>query len=225
MKGDLVYIPIGSHENHGPHLPPETDYLIAFKIINGLNTQIKGILDFGIDIGYSPEHLGFASTKSLKKEEFISAIQEKITYYKDVKNKILINTHGGNSKILKEIKESDTSKFMLFDIFKIIKNDLLDLRTSDIGGICHAGEYETSLMLFLLPERVKLNQISLENVKYVPELDPCYEGERLKEWKSMDFNSCGILGDPFKATKEKGEKWFTLIINKITRELRDKIIM
>ena len=220
---DFVFIPVGSHENHGPHLPPETDFLIAIKIVTELKNKIDGIIDSGIKIGYSPEHLGFDSTRSLKKDEFIRAVQEKLTFYTNYKHKILINTHGGNSKILNEITRSNPRAFILFDIFTLIKNDLMDLRTSDIGGICHAGEYETSLMLFLHPDLVKLNKIIVENVKYVPELDPCFEGERPKEWKSIDFNSCGILGDPFKASKEKGEKWFNLIINKITKELRDII--
>ena len=218
---DLILIPIGSHEFHGAHLPVKTDYIIANRICHELYKKFNCRIDTGISIGYSPEHLGFDSTKSLEKEVFIRVINERIDVYNDVKYKILVNAHGGNSKTLQELKKSDPNKFILFDIFKLIKNDLKEVRTSDIGGICHGGEYETSLMLFMHPYLVKLELITQEDVKYVPELDPCYDGERPKEWKSIDFNQNGILGDPFKATKEKGEKWFTIIINKISKELHD----
>ncbi len=220
---NFIFVPIGSYENHGPHLPPETDYLIALKIAEELNHHFKGIIDIGIKIGHSPEHLDFESTKSLNKEEFCKKIMEKITQYSNGKHLILINTHGGNSKILKEIKNSFPNSFTLFDIFQVIKNDLKMIRTSDIGGICHAGEYETSLMLFLHPKLVKLEKIQPKNVKYVSELDPNYQGKRPREWKSSNYNNLGILGDPFKGTIEKGKKWFNIIINKITKVLEEII--
>jgi len=58
-------------------------------------------------------------------------------------------------------------------------------------------------------------------VKYMPELDPAYEGERPINWKTLNFNEYGILGDPLLATREKGEKRFDLIIRDIIRAIQD----
>lgn len=214
-----VIIPIGSHEQHGQHLPPNTDYLIARAIAEEIKKQINMEIDMGISVSYSPEHLDFEETKSISKEEFINQINERLSLYDKKKIRIIINAHGGNSQILENLKKKNQISFTLFNIFKVVKKHLTQLRSSRIGGICHAGEFETSLMLYLFPSKVKLERITQDHCKYVPELDPCYEGLRPKKWKTIDLNPHGILGDPLKATREKGKKWCELIINDILNSI------
>ena len=70
----LIFIPIGSTEQHGTHLPPDTDYLIAERLVDAIAPHFEGIELEGIKIGISPEHEGFPLTKSITKEEFIAQI-------------------------------------------------------------------------------------------------------------------------------------------------------
>jgi creatinine amidohydrolase/Fe(II)-dependent formamide hydrolase-like protein len=69
--------------------------------------------------------------------------------------------------------------------------------------------------MYLLPERVKMEKLKKIDVTYIPQLDPNYNGERPKIWKTIHYSNSGILGDPYHASKEKGEFWFQLLIEKI----------
>ena len=92
---------------------------------------------------------------------------------------------------------------------------------SEIGGICHAGEFETSIMLYIYPDKVNMNNLKKRDVKYVPTLDPNYDKEKLKNWKTIDLNQSGILGDPFHSSIRKGELWFNFLIKKISASVKD----
>ncbi|MHA1797167.1 MAG: creatininase family protein, partial [Candidatus Helarchaeota archaeon] len=108
-----VIIPIGSHEQHGQHLPPNTDYLIARAIAEEIKKQINMEIDMGISVSYSPEHLDFEETKSISKEEFINQVIERLSLYDKKKIRIIINAHGGNSQILENLKKKNQISFTL----------------------------------------------------------------------------------------------------------------
>jgi len=220
---NYIFVPIGSYEHHGPHLPPDTDYLIAKKLVQVVSPIFEGNIIEGIKISVSNEHEGFKDTKSISQENFKYQIDKLISRFQNNSYFILINAHGGNNTILKSIQELYTNKILVLNTFSLIKKDLINIRTSEIGGICHAGEFETSIMLYLYPELVKMNNLKIKDVKYVPHLDPNYENEKLKDWKTTDYNKKGVLGDPFYATPEKGKLWFTALIEKI-KSLTEKFI-
>ena len=216
-----IFIPIGSYEQHGPHLPPETDYLIAKKLADIVSHNVNGSVIEGIKIGISPEHEGFKNTKSVSQKEFITQIETIMANYRSNSKTIIINAHGGNVVALNSTLILKKNYILILHTFSLIKNELLQIRTSDIGGICHAGEFETSMMLYLYPDKVKRKNLKKRDVKYVPTLDPNYDKENLKNWKTIDLNKSGILGDPFHATTKKGEIWFNFLIKKIRASVKD----
>ena len=67
---------------------------------------------------------------------------------------------------------------------------------------------------------VKFNKLKKNVVKYVPFLDPNYKDNKIEEWKTINYNKYGILGDPFHATSKKGEMWFKLLIEKIKLQVK-----
>ena len=75
-------------------------------------------------------------------------------------------------------------------------------------------------MLYLFPVLVKKSKITPEIVTLVPELDPDYEGTPPKGWKTIDYSKSGVLGDPTKASREKGEKWFNIIIKECLKKIK-----
>jgi len=212
---NLIFVPIGSYEQHGPHLPPNTDYLIAKRVTETVAQIFKGKITKGIKIGISIEHEGFKNTKSISPKVFLRKIKKILNHNQENAKFFLINAHGGNVKILKLVKKLKGDNILILNTFSLIRKDLLDIRTSSIGGICHAGEFETSIMLYLYPKKVKMHKLRKEYVKYVPSLDPNYEKVKLKNWKTINFNKYGILGDPYYATPEKGKLWFNSLVQKI----------
>jgi len=210
---NLIIVPIGSFEEHGPHLLPETDYLIAKKIAREISLNFKGKMIKGMNIGISPEHMGFKTTKSITEGEFIALIEEFIKKFQNDSKFIIINAHGGNNRALNSIQKKFKKKMLVINTFSIIKEEIKQLRTSKIGGICHAGEFETSLMLYLYPEKVKLNRLNKNSIKYVPSLDVNYTHGKPLNWKTIDYSTIGIIGDPFHGTRVKGKKWYLSLIN------------
>lgn len=221
LLNNYIFIPIGSYEQHGPHLPPDTDYLIAKKLVDITSHIFNGSVIEGIKIGISPEHEGFKHTKSVSQKEFITQIETIMVNCRSNSKIIIINAHGGNVEALKSTKILKKNYLLILHTFSLIKNELLQIRTSDIGGICHAGEFETSMMLYLYPDKVKMKNLKKRDVKYVPTLDPNYDKENLKNWKTIDLNKSGILGDPFHSTAKKGELWFNFLIKKISASVKD----
>ena len=219
----LIIIPVGSYEQHGPHLPLDTDYLIAEKISESIANMYFGKINKGIQIGISTEHDGFEKTKSITQDQFINEIEKKINNLDKNAKLVIINAHGGNIQALKVIEHLYQQKIFVFSIFSLIKEDLKKLRTSDLGGICHAGEFETSIMLYLYPELVKINKLSEEDIVYIPFLDPNYVKKKPKNWKTIHYSKSGILGDPYQATIEKGKKWFEIIVTKIIDSIRERL--
>ncbi len=211
-----IFVPVGSFEQHGPHLPPDTDYLIAKKIVEVVSEKFNVRIVDGIEVGISPEHAGFKHTKSIDKVLFKSDIERYIKNSQDNAKIVFVNAHGGNTRSLNEIQALYQEKILVLNTFSIIKSDFKAIRTSEIGGICHACEFETSLMLYLYPEMVKMNKLKKKHIKYIPALDPNYEKEHIENWKTINFNKYGILGDPFHASTVKGEMWFNLLTEKIT---------
>ncbi|MBY9007074.1 MAG: creatininase family protein [Candidatus Lokiarchaeota archaeon] len=210
----LIFIPVGSFEQHGPHLPPETDYLIAKKIAESIAENFSEKIIEGIKIGISFEHGGFKNTKSITQEDFISMFRKIINKINENIKLVIINAHGGNIQTLKIIESLYPKKTIILNIFSLVKDSLETYRTSEIGGICHAGEFETSLMLFLYPQMVNMNKITKEDIVYVPSLDPNFKKKRMKDWKTIHLSKSGILGDPYHASKKKGKKWYKNIIKK-----------
>jgi len=221
---NLFFLPIGSYEQHGPHLPPNTDYLIAEKVAHTVSIPFQGIIIEGIRIGLSQEHEGFEHTKSISEDEFLLQIQKIFRELQDDAIFILINAHGGNVDALKKIQKWDEKRILVLNIFSLIKGELEAIRTSDLGGICHAGEFETSIMLYLFPELVHLNNLNKTDVNYVPFLDPNYKNERNRDWKTIHYSKSGVLGDPFHADSIKGQLWFNALIKKITTFLKEFIV-
>ncbi|MHC1591853.1 MAG: creatininase family protein [Candidatus Helarchaeales archaeon] len=212
-----VILPIGSFEQHGPHLPPETDTLLAIRFASEIASRTGARILEPIRISCSDEHLGFPETKSISREEFKSILENQInSELKRCDQFIIFNAHGGNSKILREILKN-RRMILLLDFFQCCRPFLKEMRESKLGGICHAGELETSLMLYLHPDLVKKEKINSSMVNLVPELDPMSATPGPAEWKTMKFSKTGVLGDPTVATREKGEKWFKLIVNECIR--------
>jgi creatinine amidohydrolase len=225
----FIIFPTGAIEQHGPQLPIDTDIYNSTAIAESVAKKFVGakqrvLVAPPIPWGTSPHHLGFPGTLSLRPETFSSIIFDVISsllphgFYRF----LLLNGHGGNAGILtatvSQISDDLGISVPTLSYWTIIKDTLIEVGESDLGGMGHACEMETSLALFNRPDLVDMTLA----VKEMP--------RELTSRSSIDFRAggplgipldflrdskYGVMGDPTLATASKGERIFGDAANNI----------
>jgi creatinine amidohydrolase len=216
-----IIIPLGSTEQHGPHLPISTDTIIAEYFANQLTKKIPSYSLSGIPSGVSFEHRPFfnISISNDLLSELLSQIC--ISLGENGFNQIIIiNGHRGNMGAVQYIPqkvERINSKLKVFGInyWQLIERDF-----------DHGGFVETSLMLAIAPKLVQMHKAKRGylNKKILHSTYTTF----LSNTSSFKITRNGVLGDPRKATKEEGKKIISITIKNLIRtlkELDDLLIM
>jgi creatinine amidohydrolase len=185
---NIILIPVGSFEQHGPHLPLETDTLIAEAVARQVAARLNVQLGKNIPVGVSPEHMDFPGTKTLTVEEF----KAKITAASG-DGVVFINGHGGNNKSLRELGVRHVNLTTFFKPYD------------------HAGEIETSIIMHLRPDLVKNKEIREHDFTW-----PKKDG-----WRMKDLSASGVLGDPTKATAEKGKQYLATLVDSSVKTIQE----
>lgn len=194
----IVVVPVGSWEQHGPHLPFDTDTQIACAVINEclpIHDAQSVIVAPPIAISASDEHAGFAGTLSTGTEAFAASaigIAKSATWARGV---LFVNGHGGN-----------------VDAFRIITQDLArnNVRHAiwsppyDESDDMHAGATETSVMMHIAPHAVRGDRLVAGNTRDARELM-----EDMKHGGVRSVAPNGVLGDATRATAKRGQEIFT----------------
>lgn len=188
--GHLLVVPLGSTEQHGPHLPLTTDADIASALIHGLS-GIRG--DFVaapvLPFGASGEHEAFAGTLSIGEAALETLLVELGRSASRTFDRILfVSAHGGNARAVRRAVTQ-------------LRTEGRDVRAWSPcwHGDAHAGRTETSLMLHLAPERVLKDLAAAGNVRPVAELMP-----RMRLGGVAAVAQNGVLGDPTGASAAEG---------------------
>lgn len=216
-KENVVIIqPVGAIEQHGPHLPLIVDAAISVgvlgKALEKLDADIPAYAMPTLYYGKSNEHWHFPGTITLSTETLLKTIIEvaESIYRAGFRKLVLMNSHGGQPQIMEiaareiHVKYAD---FLVFPLFTWrvphITSELLTPKEKKLG--IHAGDAETSIMLAILPEQVKMNQAVAEYPPEQPEGSLLsMEGKLSFAWVTRDLSKSGVVGDPTVATKEKG---------------------
>ena len=232
-KSIPVILPVSATEQHGPHLPLATDRLIGehfCKVIDDAISKEVLILP-SVGIGCSWHHMDFAGTLSVKHETFIMQVQEVISSvaHHGFQNFIIFNSHGGNIAIGGVALEKLGAKFPSGQVvfvtwWRLCGEKLPELNESGPGGVGHAGEFETSLMMLIAPELVRHELIEgTKNVKSYDwaEMDMIRAPKALLHRTMKEMTSNGVFGVPSAATIEKGEKITQLVTEQMVRIIKD----
>lgn len=210
---DIAILPIGSTEQHGPHLPLSTDafdaYWIAKEAVKRVIPPKPAVLP-PINYGISYHHMAFPGTISLSPETLISIVYDigcsLVTY--GVKKLIIINGHGGNTPALKcaAQKLSYEKKLLTFiDSGEIASKEHKEIvkTPNDV----HSGEYETSTSLANREELVKLDK-AVKELPIFPSPYLAWSSANQVSWvfTTDKLSKSGVLGDATLASKSKGEK-------------------
>jgi mycofactocin system creatininase family protein len=189
----LLVIPLGSTEQHGPHLPLDTDTRIAAAVAGGLARQLldKSLVAAVIPYGASGEHQGFPGTISIGTEVLTTVLIEYGRSASDwVDRLVFVNGHGGNLDALRAAVR----------LLRAEGRDAGWCSCSVTGADAHAGHMETSVLLHLSPEVVRTEGMAPGNTEPLADLLP-----RIRDGGVAAVSTSGVLGDPTTATAADGE--------------------
>ncbi len=223
-------------EQHGHHLPVATDRMIGEHFCNEVNKEIPDKVLFlpVMSVGCSEHHMDFTGTLTLRHKTFLKQAEDilRSVVRHGFKNIIVFNSHGGNMAVGQLLLEKFGAEYPDIQIvfatwWKIVGNPLFELNESGPGGVGHAGEFETSLMLHIKPDLVKLDKI--EGVKNNKTYDwaeaDMIRGSLASIYRSMKGQTGnGVFGNPSVHSVEKGRQITDMVIasfKKIILDLHD----
>lgn len=233
-KENVVIIqPIGAIEQHGPHLPLAVDSAISVGVLgqalSKLDSNIAAYALPCLYYGKSNEHWQFPGTITLSAETLLSVIKEmaESIYQSGFRKLVLMNSHGGQPQIM-EIAARDIHQqrpdFLVFPLFTWrvphIAGELLTPEEKKYG--IHAGDAETSIMLSLLPEQVKMERAVREYPQGLPQDSLLsMEGKLPFAWLTRELSQSGVMGDATAATVEKGDRLLASVADGWVKLIQD----
>jgi creatinine amidohydrolase/Fe(II)-dependent formamide hydrolase-like protein len=219
---DLALLPVGAIEQHGPHLPLDTDAHDAHRLaclVAERSSDPKPLVLPLIPYGVSYHHDDFPGTVSIGNEALSKFVYDVgISCARMGINKlIIVNGHGGNTPTLQfaaQMINRDAHIFTCVDTGETSNVDLAVL--CETPNDVHAGEVETSTSLADRPHLVHMEDVE----RFVPEFSSRYlnfTAKRSVEWyaRTARISPSGVLGDPTQATREKGEQMWEVMIRNL----------
>jgi len=237
----VAVIPVGTIEQHGPHLPLVTDVLTATEMSRRAVRQIPGeaVLLPSVFYAFNEHHLDFPGTIAVRGDTFINYVTDIGTSlaHHGFRKILLVNGHGSNVPFLDIAARNITNKTPAICAMApwwnlLPKHLLTSLRESEFpGGMAHGCELETSVLLYLRGDLVQMDKAERDLPVQRSEFfywdlqspSPVF----FQEFFSR-YSRTGTLGDPTKATMQKGELFVAGAVEtlvRVIRELRVKEIL
>lgn len=238
MVHKVVVLPIGSLEQHGHHLPLLTDSLIGEEIARLAQLELGDEVLFlpMIWTGASDHHLGFPGVVSISNDTYTQLIKDilesLITH--GFRRILLLNSHGGNSGpagnaiYQTQLKHRDLPGLWLTlaSWFTLASPQIARIRSTMQKHVTHACELETSMILYLRPDLVKMDAAKGANLSFSSAFWSADSSSpsRITVARSFDqITRTGALGHPELATPEKGEELFTTVTREVVALIRELI--
>ncbi len=191
-QAGVLLFPLGSCEQHGPHLPLDTDTRIAVAVANRVASTRVGVrVAPAVAYGASGEHAAFAGTLSIGSDVLAMVIIELVRSAGWAQRVVLVNGHGGNVDGLRSAVRTLTAEGRTLDVWS----------PTIAGRDAHAGFTETSLMLSIAPELVRMEAAEVGATEPISLLLPT-----LRSGGVRAVSPNGVLGDPTGATAFHGRQ-------------------
>jgi len=231
-KDEIVIIqPIGAIEDHGPHLPLTTDNLLISEICYATAKRIPGdvLLMPLIPYGYDEHHImDFPGTISIKTENLIGFVYNaaKSLTIHGFQRILIANGHGSNRPFIdisaRKVMEETEAIVATITPYSLARKEISEICESKY--LSHAEELETSLVLYLDESLVDTSKL----VKDINFPITKYHWRSLIESPPLGFmdrwsriSKTGVVGDATLATKEKGEKIFSILVEKMVELVQE----
>ncbi len=213
LDPELAVIPVGSIEQHGPHMPVMTDWAIATELGKRIAEKMGAFLIPALPISTCREHMGKKGSVWMEPTTFYQMMNDIIMSLKTqgFKKVALVVTHGGvfiSTPLIRDLnaKFQPDLQVALISVDTFVSEDILETQ-----GL-HADESETSQMLAIAPETVHMDRA----VDFVPDVPRAY----LSYGSIFRASPSGVWGEPTKATAEKGEKLLDVYTENAVNELK-----
>lgn len=203
LVGGTVILPLGSTEQHGPHLPLDTDTVIASYIASRVQQSLGAgaVVAPALPYGASGEHQDFAGTVSIGTDALEHLLVEWArSAFTWSSRLIIINGHGGNADAVSRAERTMAAE----------GRDVVVCHCSVPGMDPHAGIAETSMMLAIDPDRVMLDAAVPGNTAPLTELLP-----RMRAAGVRAVEASGVLGDPTGADPDLGHRFLDQMVRSI----------
>lgn len=219
-KQSLIILPVGTTEEHGPHLPVDTDARIAEaygeQLARALIPDIPVLLMDTIRYGYSMKIMTrWPGTIIVRSRVFMDMVFDVCKSVLDMGfNKlVLLDCHGHHSGLLntvfREICDACGKSIAIISPAVLSRDEFNAVRKSQSGGAIHADEWETSLVLYISPEVVDMSKATDEDImRYHSDFvaGDNFLGRQRVTWSTwyLQESKTGVYGDPTVASAETG---------------------
>jgi creatinine amidohydrolase len=224
----LVVLPVGATEQHGPHLPLGTDFLIVEHVTRAAAREAQPHLDVLVaptfQTGSSHHHLSFGGTISLSTERYYGALRDmtESLIQSGFRRIFIVNGHGGNHELIqlvvRDLAQTHPCNLAAASYWDLARESLAQ-REPDLGGRLpgHAGAFETSLIMAVHPDLVvnplpHRTAVELTRTSIPP---APYRAERHGFWTSID----GFTDSPDQASPERGQRLLEIIVAAVATAL------
>ncbi len=219
---DTAVIAVGATEQHGPHLPLGTDSILAQAIGELVTARLgRALLAPPITIGCSDHHLALAGTISLGQQTLAALLED---YVRSLarhrfKNIVVVPTHGGNfnplAQIVAQLRQSrpDANIVAYTDLehfATVLAEASAQFGISAEASGLHSGELETSLVLALRPELVRMDRARTGYLGPAAEALPVFFQQGV-----VAVSPEGVLGDPRQASPEQGRAYLQRLVEDV----------
>jgi len=214
---DTVVVALGATEQHGRHLPLATDALLGDHLARLLAERLDAFLGPTLRVGCSEHHLGFAGTLSLSESTFHAVVADLVRSLLSggFRRIVLVPTHGGNfAPLATAVAKLDQPRAVtaltdLGVLFQIAQMGEREYGVPLAEGGLHAGEWETSLLLAIHPQLVRMEDAE---AGFTGDLQQALQGIFAGGGVAA-LSENGTIGDPRRASAEHGERYWAAAVD------------
>ena len=223
---DTVIVPLGTVEQHGPHLPVGTDVFIPVTVAERVAEKTRVLVAPPIYYGNSLSMANMKGVFTISPESLAVLLLDlcRSLVKQGFKKIIFLNGHGGNKQVLSFIGQQARMETGAL----IVRIDWWDIVAEEMPKICetavvHADEGETSMMLACRPELVDMKKATKDDTS--AKLTDALTGGKPKNLPQVfvpftKWSKTGLIGDATKASKAKGDKIMKAVVDNIVSFLR-----
>jgi creatinine amidohydrolase len=231
----IVIVPVGATEQHGHHLPLQVDWRLVSTVAEAAAEQAvaaggRVLVTPAIWTGYSPHHMQFSGSITLSLTTFLALVGDVVRslHHHGFRRIVLLNGHGGNANLLRslvqDLRFQHGIRAAAASYWDFATADIQQWRRSSAGGINHACEMETSLMLAVMPQFVDMAQARdatfASGSRYLSP-DLAVGGAVTVARTFAELTADGVIGNPAAADAERGRELLNIMTTRVAEFLRE----